>query len=111
MLVYYTRKGEKIKVVTTFITSEAEKIMSRKVRAGKMGANKMKVEYDDESNILYIKLRDGKIVDTRPLAEDVYVDVDESGDILGIEIWNASRNIIEELAKVIADKVRAIQSA
>jgi len=70
----------------------------------------MKVEYDDESNILYLKLREGKIVETRLLAEDVYVDVDENGDILGIEIWNASRNIIEELARVIAEKVKSIQS-
>ncbi len=70
----------------------------------------MKVEYDDESNILYLKLREGKIVETRLLAEDVYVDVDENGDILGIEIWNVSRNIIEELARVIAEKVKSIQS-
>lgn len=70
----------------------------------------MKVEYDDESNILYLRLREGKIVETRLLAEDVYVDVDENGDILGIEIWNASRNIIEELARVIAEKVKSIQS-
>jgi len=70
----------------------------------------MKVEYDDESNILYLKLREGKIAETRLLAEDVYVDVDENGDILGIEIWNASRNVIEELARVIAERIKLIQS-
>lgn len=35
LLVSYVREGEKIKVVTTFITSEAQKIISRKVRKGK----------------------------------------------------------------------------
>ena len=70
----------------------------------------MKVEYDDESNILYLKLREGKIAETRLLAEDVYVDVDENGDIVGIEIWNASRNVIEELARVIAERIKLIQS-
>jgi uncharacterized protein YuzE len=37
----------------------------------------MKFEYDREADNLYIKLGDSKIVDTRLLSEDFYVDVDE----------------------------------
>ena len=68
----------------------------------------MKVEYDRESDILYIKLRDLKIVDTRMLGEDVYVDVDDDGNFVGIEIWRASQNAILPLSRDIAEEVKAI---
>jgi uncharacterized protein YuzE len=35
-----------------------------------MGEDKMKVEYDRKADILYIKLKEGKIIDTRMLDED-----------------------------------------
>ena len=41
-----------------------------------MGDDKVKVEYDRDADILNIKLKESKIVDTRMLSEDVYVDVD-----------------------------------
>jgi len=68
----------------------------------------MRVEYDRESDILYIKLRDLKIVDTRMLGEDVYVDVDDDGNFVGIEIWRASQNAILPLSRDIAEEVKAI---
>lgn len=68
----------------------------------------MKVEYDREADILYIKLRDSKIVDTRLLGEDVYVDMGEDGNFVGIEIWKASQNAILPISKDIAEQVKAI---
>jgi len=41
-----------------------------------VGDDKVKVEYDRDADILNIKLKESKIVDTRMLSEDVYVDVD-----------------------------------
>ena len=41
-----------------------------------MGDDKVKVEYYRDADILYIKLKESKIVDTRMLSEEVYVDVD-----------------------------------
>jgi len=73
-----------------------------------VGEGQMKVEYDRESDILYIKLRDLKIVDTRMLGEDVYVDVDDDGNFVGIEIWRASQNAILPLSRDIAEEVKAI---
>jgi len=67
----------------------------------------MKVEYDRESDILYIKFRDLKIVDTRMLGEDVYVDVGEDGNFVGIEIWKASRNAILPISKDLAEELKA----
>jgi len=68
----------------------------------------MRVEYDRESDILYIKLTDLKIIDTRMLGEDVHVDVDKDGNFVGIEIWRASQNAILPISRTIAEEVKAI---
>ncbi|WP_068579369.1 DUF2283 domain-containing protein [Thermococcus chitonophagus] len=49
----------------------------------------MKVRYDPKSKILYILIREGDVTDTDEVTEDVWVEYDEKGDIMGIEIWNA----------------------
>ena len=68
----------------------------------------MKVEYDRDADILYIKLKDSKIVDTRMLGEDVYVDIDKDENFVGIEIWRASQNAIQPISKDIAKEVKAV---
>lgn len=68
----------------------------------------MIVEYDREADILYIKLRDSKIIDTRMLGEDAYADVDKDENFVGIEIWRASQNAILPISKNLAEEVRAI---
>lgn len=68
----------------------------------------MRVEYDREADILYIKLRDLKIVDTRMLSEDVYLDISEDGSFVGIEIWKASQNAILPISKDIAKELKVI---
>ncbi|HLC00755.1 MAG TPA: DUF2283 domain-containing protein [Candidatus Bathyarchaeia archaeon] len=68
----------------------------------------MKVEYDRDADILYIKLKDAKIVDTRMLSEDFYVDVDKDENFVGIEIWRASQNAIQPISRDIAEEVKAV---
>jgi len=68
----------------------------------------VKVEYDRDADILYIKLKDSKIVDTRMLGEDVYVDIDKDENFVGIEIWRASQNAIQPISKDIAKEVKAV---
>ena len=68
----------------------------------------MKVEYDKDADILYIKLTDSKIVDTRMLGDDVYVDVDKDENFVGIEIWRASQNAIMPISQNIAEEVKEI---
>jgi uncharacterized protein YuzE len=72
-----------------------------------VGESKMKVEYDRKADILYIKLKDAKIIDTRMLGEDVYVDMDKDQNFVGIEIWQASKNAIQPISKDIAEEVKA----
>ena len=72
-----------------------------------MGEIKVKVRYDREHDILYIDLNPEKRAhDTQPLNDDIFVDLDEDNNIVGIEIWRATENIIEPIATEIAEKVR-----
>lgn len=55
----------------------------------------MKVEYDNTTDSLYIRLHDARVAVHNELFEgadfDVILDVDESGKLAGIEIPAASR--------------------
>jgi uncharacterized protein YuzE len=73
-----------------------------------VGDNQVKVKYDKDADILYIKIKEAKIVDTRMLGEDVYVDVDKNENFVGIEIWKASQNAIMPISKDIAKEVKAV---
>ena len=67
----------------------------------------MKVRYDRKHDILYIDLNPEKRAhDTQPLNEDIFIDLDENNNIVGIEILRATENIIEPIATEIAEKVR-----
>ena len=65
-----------------------------------------RVRYDPEADILYILLREGPVEDTVEVAEDVFVELDEKGEIIGIEIWRASKNVLEPLTQIIAEKIK-----
>jgi uncharacterized protein YuzE len=68
----------------------------------------MRTTYDSEHDILYIDIaEDRKVHDTQPLNDDIFVDFDEERNIVGIEIWQATRNIVEPVAQRLIEKVRA----
>jgi len=68
----------------------------------------MRTTYDGEHDILYIDIaEDRKVHDTQPLNDDIFVDFDEERNIVGIEIWQATRNIVEPVAQRLIEKVRA----
>jgi len=67
----------------------------------------VKTRYDGKHDILYIDVAPGKkACDTQPLDDDIFVDLDEEGNIVGIEVWSASRNIAEPMAEQLLEKVR-----
>ncbi|MBO3809961.1 MAG: DUF2283 domain-containing protein [Candidatus Brockarchaeota archaeon] len=67
----------------------------------------MRTRYDSEHDILYIDvIPDRKAHDTQPLNEDILVDLDEEGNIVGIEIWQASKNVVEPVAEQLVEKVK-----
>ena len=61
----------------------------------------MKITYDKKVDAMYIKLRKGCYDHSKKVTDDILVDVSKKGDILGLEILDASRNI----GKVKAEKV------
>lgn len=59
----------------------------------------VKVEYDPEADILYIKIKKGQAAKTIDLGEDVWADINDKGEIIGIEIWRARKHVITEILK------------
>lgn len=67
---------------------------------------KRDLQYDDHSDLLYIRLDSRKQpVTNRRLSEDIVLDIGENDKIVGIEILDASRHI--NLGRVLPRKRRA----
>lgn len=46
----------------------------------------MFIEYDTEHEVLYLKIRDGKVTRTKEYRAEVFVDLDKEGKLIGIEL-------------------------
>lgn len=66
----------------------------------------MRVSYDPEADILYIVFREGPVKDTVEAEDDVFIEIAEDGNVAGIEIWNASKNVLEPIVKVLSARIR-----
>ena len=53
----------------------------------------MKLNYDPETDSLYIDLSEKTSVETREISAGVLLDYDANGDLVGIDIDNASRKV------------------
>ena len=71
-----------------------------------MAKSKPKVRFDQDADILYIKVKGGSIKDTVDVAEDVFVELDDKGNIAGIEVWRARELLLNPLAKHISKQVK-----
>jgi len=67
----------------------------------------VKVNYDPGEDILYIMVREGPIFDSKEIGEDIRLEYDKGGEVAGVEIMNARRNIARTLAQEIAREIRA----
>ncbi|MFO7966366.1 MAG: DUF2283 domain-containing protein [Archaeoglobaceae archaeon] len=61
----------------------------------------MKVRYDADSDIMYIAIRDEDVDDMDELGEDIFVEYNKNGEIIGIEIWQARKHVIPEVLKFV----------
>lgn len=52
----------------------------------------MKITYDPEGDILYLRLREGVVAHSEPLQdqEDIVIDYDQADSPIGIEMMNVS---------------------
>ena len=69
-----------------------------------MDKGKVKMWYDEEVDILYISLKEEEAVDSEEIEDDIRVEYNKDGGIVGIEISNISRY----LAKSIAEKLKGV---
>jgi uncharacterized protein YuzE len=53
----------------------------------------MRVTYDPEADVLYLRLRDATVDESEEVAPNLVVDLDEDGRAVGIEIGAASRQL------------------
>lgn len=56
----------------------------------------MKIDYDPQADAMYIQLKEGEVSDTLEVGKYIFVDVDERGIPLGIEILFVSRHFATE---------------
>jgi len=61
------------------------------------------LEFDSSVNALYIRIRRGKVALTEPLADNIAVDLDEEGRVLGIEVLLP---LSEELRRKMVEALR-----
>lgn len=61
-------------------------------------SNKPLINYDSKSDVLYIVARKGKEEEFVEIAPGINVELDEKGEVIGIEILNAS-NFFKPIAK------------
>jgi len=66
----------------------------------------LKVNYDPEEDILYIVVREDQVLDSREIDEDIRLEYDKDGEVAGIEIMNARRNLAKTLAQEIAKEIK-----
>jgi len=61
-----------------------------------MGEN-MKVRYDPDADILYLGFRDADVENVVDVDDDAYLEYDENGEVVGIEIHRVKDLIFPEL--------------
>jgi uncharacterized protein YuzE len=61
----------------------------------------VQVEYDKKADALYIWVRKAKYDISEELAENVIIDLDKKGRIIGLEVLDASKNIGKDLVEKI----------
>ena len=66
----------------------------------------LKIRYSDDSDILLIHLRDGKLIDSIDIAEGVILHLGEDGLPLEIEILDASK--VVELGEISMEYPRTL---
>jgi uncharacterized protein YuzE len=66
----------------------------------------MKLNYYSDTDSLYIDLSEQPSVESREISEGIVLDYDAAGNLVGIDIDNASRKV--ELKKLILNKLPAV---
>jgi len=70
-----------------------------------MGKNRerVRVSYDSSSDILYLLFKEGSSEEVVEAGPDVMLEMDEKGNVMGLEIWKAKKTgLVKRLASIAA---------
>ncbi|MEW6201328.1 MAG: DUF2283 domain-containing protein [bacterium] len=67
-----------------------------------MGKDKVKVWFDEEVDILYISFGSGFSVHSEEVGDNVRLEYDEKGKVIGVEISDITKKLASPLAKQLA---------
>jgi len=71
----------------------------------------MRIRYDEKADALYIRLRESKYYESDEIREGFILDYDKDGNIIGIEILDASSYLLpSELSSVSFEVDKALTS-
>lgn len=62
----------------------------------------MRIKYDKEADVIYLRFREGKIAESDEIKEGMIVDYDAKGRPLAIEILNA-KDVLADKPELIVD--------
>ena len=72
----------------------------------------MQIDYDPQADAIYIQLRPGEVDDTLAVGKYIYVDVDQDGEPLGLEILFAGQVLAkQDLTSITVNLNRVAQPA
>ena len=68
------------------------------------------LEFDEKASAIYLKIKEGKIHETNPITDNIIIDLNEKGEIIGIEILlppklkkEIKTKLVKTIIKVIED--------
>jgi uncharacterized protein YuzE len=69
------------------------------------------LKYDAKADILSMKLKEGAIQNERLLDSDVLLGFDEKGELVALEVWDASKRGLLKSFKDLANEKREVVEA
>lgn len=61
----------------------------------------MKVNYDSAEDVLYFHFKDGPAESVREIEDEVVVELDKNGEVMGIEVWGVKKKgVLKQLAQI-----------
>lgn len=72
----------------------------------------MRMHYSQDADAIYIRLKEDRIHNTDEVTEDIIMDFDDKGNVIGIEILSASEKVdVHELLVQSFDRVMIDKTA
>jgi len=63
----------------------------------------IKISFDEENDIFYLSLKPGAAVDSEEITEDIRIEYDEKGHVIGFEIFNITKMLASAIGKKIKE--------